>query len=498
MSKIEEAQDVLKELGLPRQQQNKICALTLLALADIRNESQWSSAKQNSLTLSKDIIEFVNREYHQDYKANTRESFRTIALRPFIKHSIAVHNPDDPSLKPNSSKTHYALSDLTVKTIRKYKTSEWKASVKNFKSKISLKNRLVIKNFKSIKEVEFDISRVNVFIGRPNSGKSNLLEALTLFNFIQPRRNQFNEPGIIRYNSLDNLFFDRDLDNEIEVSLGTNQTLFSYQSRINTFFHIVNPSSEYLRNVRKLFASGLSLNNIEKQFPFLSPDPKVDKYSSKFEILDANGGRIKSGQVEERENPIRRYEFKDGSSYGDTFSTYLKTYGENLFTIVRENSELLEWINSFYEEYQLEFLIDFSSKAFEIQKKQKGFVYKIPFELTPDTFRRMLFNIAAIYSNENATILLEEPEAHSFPPYVKELSELIKRDHNNNNYFITTHSPYFFNSMVEDAKKFRDVSFFHVYYDDFQTKIKKLSSKELDNIWGNGADVFFNIDSLNK
>lgn len=198
------------------------------------------------------------------------------------------------------------------------------------------------------------------------------------------------------------------------------------------------------------------------------------------------------------ENPIRRYEFREGATYGNLFAAYLTTSGNNLYTIIQNSPDLREWINSFYEEFGLEFLMDYSSRTFEIQKKEKGIVYKIPFELTPDTFRRMLFHVAAIYSNKNTTILLEEPESHSFPPYINELSELIKADKNNNTYFITTHSPYFFNSMVEDSEKIKDISFFHVYYEDYQTQIKKLTQKELDNISGSGADVFFNIDSFRK
>ena len=129
--------------------------------------------------------------------------------------------------------------------------------------------------------------------------------------------------------------------------------------------------------------------------------------------------------------------------------------------------------------------------------KLRIIVYKIPFELTPDTLRRMLFYVAAIYSNRGTTILLEEPEAHAFPPYVKELSELIKAD-NNNKYFITTHSPYFINSLIEDSLNVKDISFFHVYYEDYQTKVRKLTQKELDVLWGASVDVFFNVDSLSK
>ena len=38
--------------------------------------------------------------------------------------------------------------------------------------------KLEIENFKSIKHLSLDCKRVNVFIGEPNAGKSNILEAL--------------------------------------------------------------------------------------------------------------------------------------------------------------------------------------------------------------------------------------------------------------------------------------------------------------------------------
>ncbi len=39
---------------------------------------------------------------------------------------------------------------------------------------------LQIKNYKSIKQLDLECSRINVFVGRPNAGKSNILEALAL------------------------------------------------------------------------------------------------------------------------------------------------------------------------------------------------------------------------------------------------------------------------------------------------------------------------------
>ncbi|MCS6962894.1 AAA family ATPase [Thermoflexus sp.] len=45
---------------------------------------------------------------------------------------------------------------------------------------------LEIRNFKSIKELRIDCRRVNLFIGPPNTGKSNLLEALGGFSLPYP------------------------------------------------------------------------------------------------------------------------------------------------------------------------------------------------------------------------------------------------------------------------------------------------------------------------
>ena len=41
---------------------------------------------------------------------------------------------------------------------------------------------LQINNYKSINQIDLNCSRINVLIGEPNSGKSNILEALDLSN----------------------------------------------------------------------------------------------------------------------------------------------------------------------------------------------------------------------------------------------------------------------------------------------------------------------------
>lgn len=354
-----------------------------------------------------------------------------------------------------------------------------------------------IQNFKSIKDVKFKSSRVNIFIGKPNSGKSNLLEALTLFNVIPAKNTNTQGYQFIRYNTIENLFYDTDLQNSIQIKLGENLIELRYYSQVDIFLQIVNPTKQYQTLKNRIFDLGLSVNQILKDFQIISSKPEHLLFSPKIASVSNSGNVSEIINYGNQVNPVRKYEFREGFFYKDSFQGYLKPFGENLYTIAQRYPAIRDWISSFFSQFELEFLFDFSSKSFEVQKKQQGIVYKIPFELTPDTFRRMLFHISAIYSSKNSTILFEEPESHSFPPYIKELSELIKAD-DTNHYFLTTHSPYFFNSFVEDSLKYPDISFFHVYYEDFQTKVKKLSQSDLDVLWGSGADVFSNIDSLNK
>lgn len=60
MDKIQEAQLILKELGLPKSQQNEISALTLLALCNISEDDSWENAQKRSLGVSKGIMNFIS------------------------------------------------------------------------------------------------------------------------------------------------------------------------------------------------------------------------------------------------------------------------------------------------------------------------------------------------------------------------------------------------------------------------------------------------------
>lgn len=66
--------------------------------------------------------------------------------------------------------------------------------------------RLKIERFKSIRRLDMECRRINLFIGEPNVGKSNILEALGLLSWC----GLLNVPlkDFVRFQSMQHIFYD--------------------------------------------------------------------------------------------------------------------------------------------------------------------------------------------------------------------------------------------------------------------------------------------------
>lgn len=71
---------------------------------------------------------------------------------------------------------------------------------------------LEVKNFKSLKHLKLDCKKVNLFIGKPNTGKSNILESVGIFSFPYEHLRKF-----VRFENMTNLFYDQNLEEKIEI-----------------------------------------------------------------------------------------------------------------------------------------------------------------------------------------------------------------------------------------------------------------------------------------
>lgn len=83
---------------------------------------------------------------------------------------------------------------------------------------MNLIENIEIKNFKSIRHQKIEgCKRVNVFLGYPNVGKSNILEALGIYSSFQLKNHSFKFNEICRVKHFSELFFDRNTSEAVNI-----------------------------------------------------------------------------------------------------------------------------------------------------------------------------------------------------------------------------------------------------------------------------------------
>jgi len=309
---------------------------------------------------------------------------------------------------------------------------------------------LEIKNFKSIKHLEMECKRINLFIGEPNAGKSNILEALGLASWYKYGDTSLKE--YVRFQGTQNLFYDDLLDQPVEITI--DKLNLEIEFKDDEFY----------------FGSAL-LKNSEKS----------DKRT--LAILDYSGNIQSSSSLREVEF-IKFYRFVGQNKFPESGSSFLlPPHGSNLFAVVMANKKF---------NFGFKLVLKPQERTFEIQKQVDDLVFSYPYILTSDTLQRIIFYMIAMESNKNSTLVFEEPESHSFPYYTKHLGERIAFDETNQ-YFIATHNPYLLLSILEKAHK-NSVNVFITYFRDYQTKVKCLTDEQMSELMD--YDPFFNLDSF--
>ncbi|MDF5707688.1 MAG: BsuBI/PstI family type II restriction endonuclease [Nostoc sp. S4] len=140
-TRIDEALQILVELGLPRAQLNERSALTLLALIDLKPTDSWKAATSPLMGITP-MMEFMAQHYGKKYKPNTRETVRRQTVHQFLDTALITANPDAPDRAINSPKTVYKIEESALELLRTYRTTEWKKSLGTYLASVeTLKKR---------------------------------------------------------------------------------------------------------------------------------------------------------------------------------------------------------------------------------------------------------------------------------------------------------------------------------------------------------------------
>ena len=179
MSKIEEAIEILRAIGLPKAQQNERSALTLLALLELKKDMLWSESKKRMIRIH-DIIIFIQEQYEKQYAENTRETIRRQTLHQFEQAGIIVRNPDNPFRPTNSPKTVYMIADDAFDLVKKYDTIDWDDFLQNF---VKSKGKLIEKYEKRNNKYRIPLDLPDGTSVNFSPGKHNELQARIIREF---------------------------------------------------------------------------------------------------------------------------------------------------------------------------------------------------------------------------------------------------------------------------------------------------------------------------
>lgn len=337
-------------------------------------------------------------------------------------------------------------------------------------------NNIEIKNFKSIRHQKIEgCNRINVFIGYPNVGKSNILEAIGLFSVGELSKENFSFNQICRVKHFSELYFNSDVRKDILVKINDNPT-----AKIQFFggnLILVETSYSYISHNEQKIENAFSAQVSSGNYAFIQSDLKFIPA-----IKDLVGN-------------VKKYEFEKNISINAQRPLSLAIpNGNNLFDVLQGDSNLRQEVVALFADYQLKLVLDMNDQAFKFQKELlDGTVVTIPYHQVADTLRRLIFYKAAIRTNKDSILLFEEPEAQMFPPYIKKLTTDILMDKGGNQFFIATHSPYVLSELIEEAED--DLAVYVVDYDKGETIIKRLTDEQVLEVAQYGIDLFFNLES---
>ena len=133
-TRIGEAVQVLRDLGMPREQQNDRTALCLLALLDLDPRKKWGEAADPRVGITP-MMEFARARYGVEYAPNTRETFRRFSVHQLVQAGLVVPNPDNPSRPVNSPKTVYQIAPDAWRLLRTLKSKDWKNALATYRAR---------------------------------------------------------------------------------------------------------------------------------------------------------------------------------------------------------------------------------------------------------------------------------------------------------------------------------------------------------------------------
>ncbi len=354
-------------------------------------------------------------------------------------------------------------------------------------------DHIEIKNFKSIRHLKVGgFKRINLFIGRPNVGKSNILEALSLFGLPYLRDDRKQElTDFVRLEFPLQLFYQTSKNELCTIRL-----------------KLIRENTEGDCEVSFNDITGDLFVRIELDEKFdltYKTSDKDDKRNYARMILftfDANSKRTELTDIfgsvgTEFNEPlyyIKPYYFRKNIDFRRIASSFpTPPLGANLLYVLEGMVDLRKEYGKWFRQYGPQVVFDRVTQSLRFQgDDSETDLFQLPYSSISDTIQRIIFYKTAVVSNKNSVLLFEEPEANVHPTYISEFTNEVATSATNQ-FFIVTHSPLIIEQFLTEA--IDDLGIFLVDFQDGQTTVRPLTTEEIYEVRKYGIDLFFNNEA---
>jgi hypothetical protein len=189
------------------------------------------------------------------------------------------------------------------------------------------------------------------------------------------------------------------------------------------------------------------------------------------------------------------YTHSEEWTYQGGADVVLPPHGPNLLYVTRHNSHVYDFLKEIVAGLGWRVKFDTGQRTFKLSEVRADEIVDYNLDLLSDSLKRLFFYGAVLKTSETATLVLDEPDVFAFPPYPKTLGEMIGADPTNQ-FFLTTHNPYFLAGIIEKTPM-ENLAVFVCRRDAEQgTTAMLLSPDALARVIELGASVFFNLDDF--
>ena len=373
-------------------------------------------------------------------------------------------------------------------------------------------NDVSLENFKGIEKLEIaDLSRINVFVGRNETGKSTILEALSLCLSVNDDYHDYLNRDILtdyilsKYSTFTNL-----------IRIGSDHSTVAIDGNTNVF-EIIHERSGISGNghlnekiVRGIDTLGreYSIRQMSSKLPLhgekesdIFKSEAMEEFKQQFiekllndESIIIKGfhkGKLVNSKVSYSE-PLRNYfQYQkkisdyyrsENHNFGSPVSLFGKTGTSGRGNVIFYSSERNIKFKELHDiainqksigkilnkiKKKIDYFQDLRQTNGNFRLLSKESKMAIPFEVRGDGLKSFIYMMFMEKILERGTILIEEPENFLHPGLMGSwCNDVISKD-SKNQYFISTHSCELLEYMLENDDLRKDLKVFKMFKDPF-------------------------------